>query len=69
MKVWSRPLLRKSRPTLPIPQTTSTGLICLKGGDLAAEISLSGFHPRILEIYQLFPLDYFHEKYILQIPY
>ena len=49
----------------PIP----SGLICLKGGDLAPEISLSGLRPRILEIYQLFPLDYFREKYILQIPY
>ncbi len=88
---WSRPLLRKPRPSLassnpipsgkpsassPIPSgkpsassPIPSGLICLKGGDLAAEISLSGLRPRILEIYQLFPLDYFHEKYILQIPY
>jgi 16S rRNA (guanine527-N7)-methyltransferase len=75
---WSRPHLRKPRPSLASsptpsgkPSTSSpipSGLICLKGGDLAAEISLSGLRPRILEIYQLFPLDYFHEKYILQIP-
>jgi 16S rRNA (guanine527-N7)-methyltransferase len=90
---WSRPLLRKPRPTphltAPAPITTPdltapastpptrrptssnpipSGLICLKGGDLAAEISTSGLHPRILEIYQLFPLDYFHEKYLLQVP-
>jgi 16S rRNA (guanine527-N7)-methyltransferase len=85
---WSRPLLRKSRPT---PQPTSSnpaphlatsnptphlassnpapsGLICLKGGDLAAEISASGLHPRILEIYQLFDRDYFHGKYLLHMP-
>jgi 16S rRNA (guanine527-N7)-methyltransferase len=72
---WSRPLLRKSRP-LPAEalakagsDPTPSGLICLKGGDLAAEISASGLRPRILEIYQLFPLDYFREKYLLQVPY
>jgi 16S rRNA (guanine527-N7)-methyltransferase len=58
---WSRPLLRKSH-------SATSGLICLKGGDLAAEISASGLHPRILEIYQLFDLDYFREKYLLQVP-
>jgi 16S rRNA (guanine527-N7)-methyltransferase len=55
---WSNPLLRKSR----------FGLICLKGGDLAAEISDSGLHPRIIEINQIFPLDCFKEKYVLQVP-
>lgn len=56
---WSRPLLRKSQ----------FGLICLKGGDLAAEISASGLHPRIIEINQLFDGEYFKEKYLLQVPY
>jgi 16S rRNA (guanine527-N7)-methyltransferase len=56
---WSRPLLRKSQ----------LGLICLKGGDLAAEISDSGLHPRILEINQLFDGEYFDKKYLLQVPY
>ncbi len=56
---WSRPLLRKSQ----------FGLICLKGGDLAAEISTSGLHPRIIEINQLFDGEYFKEKYLLQVPY
>ena len=56
---WSRPLLRKSQ----------FGLICLKGGDLAAEISASGLHPRIIEINQLFDREYFKEKYLLQVPY
>ena len=72
---WSRPLLRKPRaspaeaPAKAGPHPTPSGLISLKGGDLAAEISASGLRPRILEIYQLFPRDYFHEKYLLQIPY
>jgi 16S rRNA (guanine527-N7)-methyltransferase len=56
---WSRPLLRKS----------GLGLICLKGGHLAEEISASGLHPRIIEINQLFDRDYFREKYILNILY
>jgi 16S rRNA (guanine527-N7)-methyltransferase len=61
---WSRPLLRRSAEA-----ATPSGLICLKGGDLAAEISASNLRPRILEIYQLFPLDYFQEKYLLQVPF
>jgi 16S rRNA (guanine527-N7)-methyltransferase len=56
---WSRPLLHKS----------SLGLICLKGGDLSAEISASGLHPRIIEINQLFAREYFKEKFLLQVPY
>ena len=56
---WSRPLLRKSGP----------GLISLKGGDLAAEISASGLRPRIIEINQLFDREYFRLKYLLQVPY
>jgi 16S rRNA (guanine527-N7)-methyltransferase len=60
---WARPLLRKPAPGAP------SGLICLKGGDLAAEISDSGTRPRIMEIHELFPLDEFREKYVLQVPY
>ena len=60
---WAKPLLRKPAPGAP------SGLICLKGGDLAAEISESGTRPRIMEIHELFPLDEFREKYLLQVPY
>ncbi len=60
---WARPLIRKPAPGAP------SGLICLKGGDLAAEISESGTRPRIMEIHELFPLDEFREKYLLQVPY
>jgi 16S rRNA (guanine527-N7)-methyltransferase len=68
---WSRPLLRKSQPGLvsSTPTPTPSGLICLKGGDLVAEISASGLHPRIIEINQLFDREYFNKKYLLQIPY
>jgi 16S rRNA (guanine527-N7)-methyltransferase len=44
------------------------GLICLKGGDLAAEIADSGCRPRIMEIYEIFAEEYFKEKYMLYIP-
>jgi len=78
---WTRPLLKKPsqrppsaplppdpdsdlEPELPVP----TGLICLKGGDLAAEISASGTRPRVMEIHDIFEQDYFREKYMLYIP-
>ncbi|HWK04017.1 MAG TPA: 16S rRNA (guanine(527)-N(7))-methyltransferase RsmG [Puia sp.] len=77
---WAKPLLRKpskrppgARPSdspepeearLPIPN----GLICLKGGDLAAEISDSGCRPRIMEINEIFPQEYFLQKYLLYVP-
>ena len=60
---WARPLLRRPAPGAP------SGLICLKGGDLSAEISESGTRPRIMEIHELFPLDEFREKYLLQVPF
>ena len=73
---WSRPLLRKPKPgahpsqqNASDPAGTPSGLICLKGGDLSAEISESGTRPRIMEVYELFPLDEFREKYLLQVPY
>lgn len=67
---WSKPLLRKqdvseqSSSELPVPH----GLICLKGGDLAAEISASGTRPRVMEIKELFSADSFEGKYILYVP-
>jgi 16S rRNA (guanine527-N7)-methyltransferase len=67
---WVKPLLRKPpkhRPgegELPIPN----GLICLKGGDLAPEISESGCRPRIMEIHEIFREEYFLQKYLLYVP-
>lgn len=59
---WSRPLLFKR----PVDQPKKiTGLICLKGGDLAKEIHESGIRPRIWEISKIFKEDFFKEKYIL----
>ena len=54
----------QSEPGLPIPN----GLICLKGGDLAAEIAESACRPRMMEIHELFSEEYFREKYLLYMP-
>ena len=59
---WSKPVLKKS--AVPGKQFEK-GLICLKGGDLAKEISESGVKPRLLELYEIFPEESFKEKYIV----
>ncbi len=61
---WSRPLLNKGREG----ENPAPGLICLKGGDLAAEIQQSGLRPAIMEISLLFDRDFFRDKYLLYIP-
>ena len=66
---WSKPLLKKvarkvEETELPVPN----GLICLKGGDLAQEISESGCRPRVMEIFEIFQEDVFREKFILYVP-
>lgn len=61
---WSKPLLKKK----PIDQPKKiSGLICLKGGDLAKEISESGLRPKIWEIEKIFEEAFFKEKYILYV--
>ena len=67
---WSRPLLKKSHESLVQSSESETpvpGLICLKGGDLTAEIHDSGTRPRMMEISELFNEEYFREKYILYV--
>jgi 16S rRNA (guanine527-N7)-methyltransferase len=44
------------------------GLISLKGGELAQEISESGLRPKLISIEEIFPEEFFKEKYILHIP-
>mgnify|MGYP001553921089 CR=1 FL=1 len=59
---WSKPLLIKK----PVNQPKKiSGLICLKGGDLASEISESRLHQRVWEINTIFKEEFFREKYIL----
>ena len=72
---WSKPLLKKKpsgRNISPLPPNNHEeaaqsvhGLICLKGGDLTTEIAESNSKPLSIEIHELFPEDYFREKYIL----
>jgi 16S rRNA (guanine527-N7)-methyltransferase len=59
---WSKPLL-KSRSPIAI----GSGLICLKGGNLSKEILESATRPRMIEIHDIFPEDFFKEKYILHV--
>ena len=63
---WSRPLLRKK---VRIEGGVKPGLICLKGGDLAQEIQESNTRPRQMEIYKLFPEEFFHEKFLIYVPF
>ena len=60
---WSSPLLRKGN-SAPL----ANGLICLKGGDLHQEISDSNVRPKLLPIYDIFPEEYFQEKFIVHVP-
>jgi 16S rRNA (guanine527-N7)-methyltransferase len=60
---WANPLVKKGNE-----MEVKNGLICLKGGDLAQEISDSGVKPRVAGIEDIFREDFFKEKYILHIP-
>ncbi|WP_447641791.1 MULTISPECIES: 16S rRNA (guanine(527)-N(7))-methyltransferase RsmG [Chitinophagaceae] len=57
---WSKPLLQKKGQS-----EIANGLICLKGGDLAQEISDSRLRPSMIEISDIFKEPYFKEKYLL----
>jgi 16S rRNA (guanine527-N7)-methyltransferase len=68
---WSKPLIKKESPDKQASTngsqltTHSPGLICLKGGDLANEIQESRTKPRIMNIVEIFPEDFFKDKYLL----
>lgn len=57
---WARPYIKKRKST-----ELANGLICLKGGDLASEISASGLRPHIWEIDKIFPEPFFTDKYVV----
>lgn len=65
---WSKPLLSAKPPRNSVPGSPAPGLICLKGGDLAIEIQESATRPRIIEVFNIFPEEYFREKFLLYIP-
>jgi 16S rRNA (guanine527-N7)-methyltransferase len=60
---WSKPLLKKGNSN----QKVKNGLICLKGGDLAQEISESGLKPKMMAIDEIFKEESFAEKYLLYV--
>ncbi|MBS1600292.1 MAG: 16S rRNA (guanine(527)-N(7))-methyltransferase RsmG [Bacteroidetes bacterium] len=68
---WSKPLLRKMDDLQVTDEsvTIPNGLVCLKGGDLANEISESGTRPRVMEIFDIFAQAYFHDKFIVYVPF
>lgn len=59
---WSKPVIRKKNIS-----NLFNGLICLKGGDLAQEISESNCRPRKIEIFDLFKEEFFRDKFILYV--
>ncbi|WP_076381852.1 16S rRNA (guanine(527)-N(7))-methyltransferase RsmG [Filimonas lacunae] len=59
---WSNPLLKKGGT-----QELANGLICLKGGDLAQEISESNARPRMIPVRDIFPEEGFEDKYLLHV--
>lgn len=68
---WAKPLLKKRDFTIEADGGISvvrSGLICLKGGDLAQEIFESGTKPQMIELSRLFEEEYFETKYMLYVP-
>ncbi len=61
---WARPLLRNERKM----EEYKNGLVCLKGGDLAAEIAESRLRPHVIDVHTLFSEPFFEQKYLLYIP-
>lgn len=59
---WSSPLVKKGGA-----HELANGLICLKGGDLAQEISESKARPRMMAVKDIFPEEGFEEKYLLHV--
>lgn len=67
---WSLPILKakgQGKAANAFDEPVYGGLICLKGGDLKEEIKESGLSPLIWEIEQLFPEEFFKEKYVLSV--
>jgi len=65
---WSKPLLQRKQFQMGEPgEVVKSGLICLKGGDLAEEISACDCRPKLIELQELFSEEYFNEKYLLHV--
>jgi 16S rRNA (guanine527-N7)-methyltransferase len=57
---WAKPFIKKRKWT-----TLANGLICLKGGDLAQEISESMLRPSLWPVDDIFPEPHFKDKYVV----
>ena len=64
---WSKPLLRKQKEVYEDGFSHPNGLVCMKGGELSAEIADSGCRPEIVELSQIFKEEFFQKKYILYV--
>ncbi len=60
---WSKPLVKKTGIN-----EQANGLICLKGGDLHAEISESGTRPTLYSLHDAFNTPWFETKYMVYVP-
>lgn len=63
---WIQPALRKGRKS----DDLDNGLICLKGGDLTAEINASGLKDKAQgwNVHDIFPEPFFEEKFLVYVP-
>ncbi|MDB5196649.1 MAG: rRNA methyltransferase [Flaviaesturariibacter sp.] len=67
---WSKPLLKTTSFKVKEEdgeRVYKSGLICLKGGDLAQEIKDSATRPKMIEINKIFEEPFFEEKYLLYV--
>ena len=67
---WGKPLLKQTQFSVEGAkgkEILKSGLICLKGGDLAAEIAESNTKPKVMELSHLFTEPFFQEKYMLYV--
>lgn len=62
---WGRPHLRNERKL----EDFKNGMIFLKGGDLAAEISETKLRPHSWDVHTIFEEEWFDGKYLLYVPY
>lgn len=60
---WAKPKIKKGHTT-----DLANGLICLKGGDLTAEIAATDVQPSLWEITDFFHEDVFEDKYVVWVP-
>lgn len=63
---WVNALIRKGQKSEELPN----GLICLKGGDLTAEIKASGLEQKAQawSVHDIFPESFYEEKFIIYVP-